>query len=186
MSTLADFLSIDKGRSRQEQLLQKSFIASVLFKLGFGIVEAAAGFFLLFVTYRGIDQFVHTLNGLVLFGYHVNINAAALANERLFVALYVILHGLPKIALAIILMKRKLWGYPLSLVILAGFIIYQVYEITATGSLFMLFLTIFDTFVAYLIINEWRRDKRQFAKRPPIKRVPRRGSKALPKPTASR
>lgn len=167
MSTLTSFLKIDKRRSRQEQLLQKSFIASVLFKLGFGVIEASAGFFLLFVTYKDIDQWVHALNGLVLFGYHVNIDTLALANERLFVALYAILHGLPKIALAIILMKRKLWGYPLSLAILAGFIMYQVYEITATGSSFMVFLTVFDVFVAYLIMHEWRRDKRQFAKTSP-------------------
>ena len=155
---------IDKRSSRSEQLLEKTFIVSILFKLAFGVVEASAGILLLFVTYANITKFVEHVNSWVIFGYQPHLHTASLADQRVFVALYAILHGIPKVLMAVILIRRKLWGYPLSLAILVLFITYQLFEIITKHSVFMILLTIFDLFVMYMIMHEWKRDKAHFAR----------------------
>ena len=154
---------IDKRSSKTEQALERVFIISILFKLIFGAAEAVTGVVLLFVTYGHIEKVVDHINSWVVFGYQPHLSAVTLADQRMFVALYAILHGIPKVVLALILIRRKLWGYPLSLVILAGFIVYQLIEIASGHNLaFMVALTLFDGFVCYMIIHEWHRDKALF------------------------
>jgi uncharacterized membrane protein len=161
MTKFLSFAKVDKRRSKKGKLLQRSFIASMLIKLFFGTVEVLAGLLLLFVTYQDIQQVVAVVNTWSVFGMRINLDTTLIANGRIFVALYAILHGLPKIVLAVVLLKRKLWGYPLSLGILACFVTYQLYQVITTQSPFMMALTVFDVFVAYLILHEWSHDKRQ-------------------------
>lgn len=161
---MTKFLSlpkVDKRRSPKGKFIQRSFVASMLLKLCFGTAEVLVGLLLLFVTYNDIQQWVAAINTWSIFGVQLNLHTALIANGRIFVAVYAILHGLPKIVLAVVLLKRKLWGYPLSLGILACFVTYQLYQVITTHSPFMMALTIFDIFVAYLILHEWSHDKRQ-------------------------
>ncbi len=72
-----------------------------------------------------------------------------------FIALYLISRGLIKLFLIVALLKNQLWAYPTSLVVLALFVIYQIYQIILTHSLLIVGITLFDLVVIYLIWREY-------------------------------
>ncbi len=73
-----------------------------------------------------------------------------------FMAIYLLGHGIVKIFVVIALLRNKQWGYPLSIIVFGGFIVYQVYRFTVTGGIGLIALTIFDLIVIWLIWLEYR------------------------------
>ena len=71
-------------------------------------------------------------------------------------ALYLLSHGIVKLFAVVALLKNKLWGYPLSIVVFGGFVLYQIYRFTLTGAIGLIALTIFDLVVIWLIWLEYR------------------------------
>jgi uncharacterized membrane protein len=85
----------------------------------------------------------HAAGGLSVSGEH-------------FMAIYLLSHGIVKMLAVIALLKGKLWGYPLSIVIFGGFVVYQIYRFTLTGGIGLIALTVFDLIVISLIWLEYR------------------------------
>jgi uncharacterized membrane protein len=79
----------------------------------------------------------------------------SLSSEH-FMALYLLSHGIVKLFAVVALLKNRLWGYPLSIVVFGGFVIYQIYRFTLTGAIGLIALTIFDLVVIWLIWLEYR------------------------------
>lgn len=79
------------------------------------------------------------------------------------IAFYLISRGLIKLLLIIALLRNKLWAYPSSLVVLGGFVVYQLYEFFLTHSVLLVGLSIFDLVVMYFIWQEYRIVKRLVA-----------------------
>lgn len=73
-----------------------------------------------------------------------------------FYAVYLISHGLIKVILVVGLLRERLIAYPLSLIALGAFIVYQLYRYSYTGSFGLILLTIFDVIVIVLVWHEWR------------------------------
>src|SRR5258708_1417957 len=73
-----------------------------------------------------------------------------------FYAFYLLSHGLIKIFLVVGLLRNRLWAYPVSLVVLGLFIIYQLYRFSYTRGFGLVVLTVFDLFVMGLIWREYR------------------------------
>jgi len=80
-----------------------------------------------------------------------------------FIAIYLLGHGVVKLFVVVALLRNKLWGYPLSIIVFGGFIAYQMYRYTLTHSLGLIALTIFDLIVIVLIWLEYRAVRRQHA-----------------------
>jgi len=74
----------------------------------------------------------------------------------LFVSLYLLARGITKLFLVWNLLRGRLWAYPASLVTLGLFMIFQLYQIVTGGSIFIIFITLFDAIVVYLIWREYR------------------------------
>ena len=78
-----------------------------------------------------------------------------------FYALYLLGHGALKFAMVIMLARRILWAYPVAMVILAGFVLYQATEFATHGSLVLLALALLDAFMIALVYREWNMLKLQ-------------------------
>ena len=78
------------------------------------------------------------------------------ADGKTFAALYLLSHGVIKLALIIALLRGKLWAYPASLVVFSLFIAYQIYRFTYTHSVGLVILSVFDLVVLWLVWHEWR------------------------------
>ena len=76
--------------------------------------------------------------------------------EHNFYAFYLLSHGLIKGALVIGLLRQKLWAYPASVAVFGLFIAYQLYRYSWTHDLALIALSIFDLFVIYLAVHEYR------------------------------
>ncbi len=82
-----------------------------------------------------------------------------------FMALYLLSHGVVKMFAVGALLKNKLWGYPLSIVVFGGFIVYQLYRYLLAGGLGLIALSIFDLIVVALIWLEYRAVKAKTQRR---------------------
>jgi uncharacterized membrane protein len=77
-----------------------------------------------------------------------------------FGGLYLVGHGLVNLAIVVGLLRNKLWAYPISLVIIGLFMVYQIYRFTLTHAVILIILTVFDAIVLWLIWHEYAVGKR--------------------------
>ena len=73
-----------------------------------------------------------------------------------FYAFYLLAHGGLKLSIVLLLWRRVMWAYPAGMVVLAGFVTFQVYEFMHAGSPFLLVLALFDCVMIVLVWLEWR------------------------------
>ncbi len=73
-----------------------------------------------------------------------------------FYAIYLMSHGVIKLAMVIALQLRAMWAWPASMALLAAFIFYQIHRYTLTGSNTLIALSLFDAVMILLIWREYR------------------------------
>lgn len=73
-----------------------------------------------------------------------------------FMAIYLLGHGIVKIFVVVALLRNKLWAYPVAMIVFGGFVVYQIYRFTFTGSAGLIALTAVDLIVIWLIWLEYR------------------------------
>ena len=73
-----------------------------------------------------------------------------------FYALYLLFHGVLKLAMVALLLRGVRWAYPASVALLAAFVAYQLHHWTQTHSPALLALSAFDTLMIALVIREYR------------------------------
>lgn len=76
--------------------------------------------------------------------------------STLFVIVYLLVHGLIKLGIAVNLLRGKVWMYPVATVLLAGFVAFMSYRLTTHFSGWLLTFAIFDAVTLALVINEWK------------------------------
>ena len=86
--------------------------------------------------------------------YLFNSTQHILPNTKLFIIIYLAIHGLIKIGLALAIRSHNIKAYKITAIILAIFICYQFYRFSHTHSSFLLLVTLFDMTILYLIYNE--------------------------------
>ncbi len=73
-----------------------------------------------------------------------------------FFALYLLFHGGLKLAMVFGLARQIRWAYPVSMAILAGFVVWQMNHYTHTGSPTLLALSALDCLMIVLVWREYR------------------------------
>ena len=152
--------------NKKKKLWHWLFLIAVIFKGLDGTLEFLGAIVLLFLSNKylmGIVDFLfrHELtekptDPIIL--YLLNLIHVS-ENTQLFAGVYLLGHGIVKVALAAGLFFKKLWVYPVAEIILFIFISFQLYRFFYTYSFLLLFLTILDTAVIFLIYKEYRRLK---------------------------
>ena len=148
----------------QEKRIHQIFVASVLFKGVHALIEIVGGVALYLISTEAI---VHTINRfsrdqliedpddwvathLLEFARTFSVEA------HNFYAFYLLSHGIVKAVLVVGLLREKLWAYPASFVVFGAFIAYQLYRYSFTHDFALILLSIFDLFVIYLAVHEYR------------------------------
>src|ERR1700745_3856508 len=109
-----------------EKRIHQIFQLSVLIKGAFAVIECAAGVAFALVSTSSIKNFVDMLTqeGLIenpndFVATHLLTAAQHFSVEtKNFYAFYLLSHGLVKVLLVIGLVRKKLWSYPVSLIVL--------------------------------------------------------------------
>jgi uncharacterized membrane protein len=156
-----------------ERRIHQIFEISVLLKGAHALIECIGGLVLAFISTSAIASLVNSLTQEELIEDPNDFVAAHLLNlaqnftvsTQNFYAFYLLSHGLIKVFLVIGLLRNKLWAYPVSLVVLGLFIVYQLYRFSYTHGFGLIVLTVFDVVVMGLIWHEYRLVRRQLASR---------------------
>jgi len=133
-----------------------------------GLVELVAGILLL-----AAPQVLHTalqaVSGEALehhgrFMAYISENVAHIDTDLsksglLFIAIFLISHGVVKLALVYALLKEIVWAYPYALVVLSGFFIYQVYAFVVHPTVSMAIFSLLDAVIIWLVWGEWQKLK---------------------------
>jgi uncharacterized membrane protein len=72
-----------------------------------------------------------------------------------FTALYLVSHGVVKLWLIIGLFRKKLWYYPVAMVVFGLFILYQLYRYSFTHSYWLIFISVVDAIVIWFTWVEY-------------------------------
>jgi uncharacterized membrane protein len=73
-----------------------------------------------------------------------------------FWSVYLIGHGVLNLGVVAALLAKKWWAHPVSILMLSGFIIYQLHHYLHNHSLVMIALSLFDAVVIALVWREYR------------------------------
>jgi uncharacterized membrane protein len=155
------------SRFEKLPLLDRVFDVSITLKGLDGVLEVIGGLLLLFLT-------PHRLNAIVVFltqhelsqdptdflaTHLLSYAQRYTASTALFLAVYLLSHGIIKIIIVVALLQQRLWSYPLAIVFLSLFIVYQIYRLALHMSLGLLALTLFDIFIVGLTVVEYRKHR---------------------------
>jgi uncharacterized membrane protein len=166
-----------------------------------GTAELVGGLLLLFLTPNRIHRVVAALTQGELsedphdfVASHLLHTASGLTGKAvLFGAIYLLLHGIVKVALVTALLLNKLWAYPWMIVVLLLFIGYQLYRIALAPGAGLIALTVFDVVIVVLTWREYRQQRQTRTEKPPgsvsappeAKAAATSGSATTPAPTSS-
>jgi len=148
----------------QEKRIHQIFVVSVLFKGAHALIEIVGGLALYFVSTATIvraingwsyDELVEDRHDWVATHLLEFARTFSVA-EHHFYAFYLLSHGLIKSVLVVGLLREKLWAYPASFAVFGAFIAYQLYRYSFTHDIALILLSIFDLFVIYLAVHEYR------------------------------
>ena len=156
-----------------ERRIHQFFEVSVLLKGAHALIECIGGLVLAFVSTSAITSLVNSLTQEELIEDPNDFVASHLLSlaqnftisTQRFYAFYLLSHGVIKAFLVIGLLRNKLWAYPVSLVVLGLFIVYQLYRFSYTHGVGLIVLTVFDVIVMGLIWHEYRLVSRHLASR---------------------
>jgi len=149
--------------------LDRTFQISIGLKGIDGLLEIIGGIVLLFVAPATLQAWARSLTAHELaqdpndfIARHLLHSASQLSHSTtLFGAIYLLSHGIAKVVLVIALLREQLWAYPWMIGLLGVFIAYQVYRLTYRVTIGLTLLTLFDTFVVWLTIREYRLERRR-------------------------
>ena len=97
------------------------------------------------------------------FATHLHSFLSPSHDAQVFGGLYLLSHGVVKLFLLVGLWRNKIWAYPASLAVFTLFIFYQLARFAHTHSLWLLWLTVFDFIMMWLIWHEYRQVLKQSA-----------------------
>ncbi|HEX8841657.1 MAG TPA: DUF2127 domain-containing protein [Sphingomicrobium sp.] len=148
----------------QEKRVHQIFVVSVLAKGIHAIIEIVGGLALYLVSTETIVRVINnwSYDELIddprdwIANHLLTFTSRFSVAEHDFYAFYLLSHGLVKSVLVIGLLREKLWAYPASFAVFGAFIAYQLYRYSYTHDFGLILLSIFDLFVIYLAIHEYR------------------------------
>jgi uncharacterized membrane protein len=151
--------SVNWARSRLHAL----FEATLLIKGVLASFELLAGLGLWLV---GNDQVVRFVNWMTVHEvaedprdpvvrWSVDALQGFSVETQHFFAIYLCFHGLLKLSLVLLLARRVRWAYPAGMFLLAGFIVWQLYQWVHSPDVFLLLISALDMLMIYLIWREW-------------------------------
>jgi len=161
----------DKPKSpwfHPQTLLDKTYEIGIIIKGIDGVLELVGGLLILLLSPATINSLTRFLTENELakdphdfVSTHILHYGNELATGHTgFAALFLLTHGIVKVALVTALLLQRFWAYPWALVALTLFLVYQLYLMVVQPTYAMAFLTVLDAAIIWLVWREWQKVKR--------------------------
>jgi uncharacterized membrane protein len=156
---------VAQGGEKRALLFHEGFEFSLIAKGVGAALELLGGLLLWLIPPAAVTAFIHDFARRELLERPHDFIARLILNLGMgysvgtehFAVAYLLSHGIAKIILVVLLWSKKLWAYPLGVFSLLLFIAYQMQRWTHTHSIFLLLLSVFDAFMVWLTLVEFRR-----------------------------
>ena len=143
------------------------FIIGMWWRIGYGFLRILFGLALLKVVG---DPLIDVLKNLmsyelledpsdILYSFVTHTLTVHPLYVSYFLAFYFIFWGVVDMVLSYHLIKHRLWAFPVSFVLIGGFILYEIIRFTHTHSYILLGIIILDSFILWLIWREYQKMK---------------------------
>lgn len=142
---------------------EMAFRLVMLWRIFYGLVRLALGFVVLNLVGDKVSSLLYTLmrHELIEDPNDLLVKIASPIVDLFsftfsyFLAAYLFFWAIIDIVLAILLLRHKLWAFPLTLSLIAIFICYEIYRLTYTHSVILMLVIIVDAFVFWLVRREY-------------------------------
>ncbi|SMC21524.1 Uncharacterized membrane protein [Clostridium acidisoli DSM 12555] len=150
--------------NKKNSIFHKSFKIGILVKGIDSVLEMIGGILLIFLNPNRLNKLVTLLTQHelsedpkdVVANFIIKLSSHFSLSGQYFGIFYLMSHGIIKLILVVMLWKRKIWAYPLTVVSLILFILYQIYRCTIMYSTGLVLLTIFDIVMIILTLIEYK------------------------------
>ncbi len=150
----------------KQKFWHELFEAGVGLKAFNSVWEILAGSLLLSHVHGVLTRWLVSVSNATMFGYqhtapmaHFVGNQAqhlAVDSTRIFVGAYLLFHGLVNAFMAYYLFRNRLWAYPVAVVLVSLFFIYQLYHLYHVPSWTLGLVSIFDFVFIILTWHEYQ------------------------------
>ena len=145
-------------------MTERLFRIALLIKGIDGAAELLGAILLLFLSPHVVDELTAGVLSRDLLGppdgslaqHFAAATAEFAGGSRTFAVIYLGLHGVVKLALVVALLRKILPAYPVAVVVLGVFVVYEIIRAVHTGSILLPFLAALDIAVIVLVIREYR------------------------------
>jgi uncharacterized membrane protein len=150
-----------------ENVLHQIFEFGVVIKGINGVWETLSGLLILFLSKATLDNLFYFLaskemledpNDLFI-RFSIKFLENLSHNTQIFIAIYILAHGILNLFLAIQLYRDKIWAYLATVSVMVVFIFYQMHRVLLYHSLVLIIITIFDILFIFLTLHEYNRKK---------------------------
>lgn len=152
------------NNNRNRRMLRLAFLTAVAIKGLDGLIETLAGIAVAILGTEGIYFFVirftapeldlHPASKTIHLLRHGASDLTHMSSR--FVVIWLLVHGILKLALAIELLRDRSWIFPVAALILSGFVAFMAYKLSIHYSPWLLAFAMFDFVTVLLVLNEWR------------------------------
>jgi uncharacterized membrane protein len=150
-----------------DKFLHESFQTGIFLKGFDGASEILGGVLVWLLNPVAAERTVYALFGHQLaanphafLATHLIGALQSLAHCKAFAAGFLLSGGLTKVVVVVALWFERLWAYPLMIVMLGAFAVYQIDWFSHTHSLILVVLTLFDLLAVWLTWHEYRERNR--------------------------
>ncbi|MEN9409829.1 MAG: hypothetical protein RL216_1803 [Pseudomonadota bacterium] len=143
--------------------IRRVFRVSLWLKGLHSLVEVLGGLALVFLSHEVIVRIATALTRAELVEDPRDLVAKALrqaaegvsADAQSFAAWYLFSHGMIKLVLVLAVLANRVWAYPVFILAMIGFILYQVYRMTFDVTPVLGVITVLDLIVLFLAWHEY-------------------------------
>jgi uncharacterized membrane protein len=156
-------------RSRDEKITHGLFLLTIVAKGSLGLAQIATAAAIFFGITDRLPRFAQSLIAAELAEDPNDFLAARVVSmlkafptlDFTFYTYYFAAHGLLHVVVVAALLTGASWAYPSAMVVLAVFIVYQMFEWMAVGGTMLLVLSAIDFLVIFLTFIEWNNHTRR-------------------------
>jgi uncharacterized membrane protein len=153
----------------QSDRLTIVFRLSMYWRIIYGLLKAVTGFLLLAVNRLDPASLFYKLmrHEIIEDPGDVFIRLASPVVDHLssdtafFAAVYLLFWGLIDIFLAVNVLRRRLWAFMVALFLISLFIIYEIYRISYTHSVFLGVIIMLDMAIVWIVYKEYLKLKKR-------------------------
>ncbi|AGK97571.1 DUF2127 domain-containing protein [Clostridium pasteurianum] len=159
-------------KNNKNNIFHKGFEIGILLKGVDAILQIIGGILLIFLNPNRLNKLVvlltqHELSEDprdIIANFFIKSSLRFNLSTQHFGVFYLISHGIIKLILVVLLWRKKTFAYPLTILSLTLFIIYQIYGYMLNHSVGLIVLTIFDIIMIILTSIEYQNIKNKLYK----------------------